>query len=485
MAQAAEPSPSTTTIGAPVARALVFVSSAAVLVLEILAGRLMAPFVGVSLETFTGIIGVILAGIAAGTAVGGRLADRFDAARLIGPALVAGGVLSWWSLWVVLTLGSSVGSGPPAIVVLTALGFLAPAAALSAVSPLVTKLRLASLDDTGTVVGSLSAWGTAGALFGVFATGFVLVAAWPTKPIVLVLGGVLVLLGAAMTFWSSHRVPSGAVAVVVLASLGAGVSSQSPCAFESAYFCGRVIVDEEDDSLRWLVLDDLVHAAVDLDDPAVLPLRYVRLLAAVVDARPPGTLDVAHVGGGGFTLPAHVSRTRPGSANTVFEIDDVLFGVARDELGLVPDERMEVVVGDARLNLADLETDSHDVVVGDAFGGPAVPWHLTTTEFIAEIARVLRPDGVYAMNLIDGGANDFSEWQIRTIAATFAHVAVIVPVDWDGDVANQILIGSNAPILLGDLGPDGVRVADPIDFAGSGRILRDDFAPVDRLITTP
>ena len=106
------------------ARLLVFGSSAAVLVLEILAGRLMAPYVGVSLETFTGIIGVILAGIAAGTVVGGRLADRFDAARLLGPAFVAGGVLAWWSLWVVLTLGSEVGSGPPAIVLLPALGFL-------------------------------------------------------------------------------------------------------------------------------------------------------------------------------------------------------------------------------------------------------------------------------------------------------------------------------------------------------------------------
>lgn len=481
---AGEPTPSVT-LGAGLARTLVFVSSAAVLVLEILAGRLMAPFVGVSLETFTGIIGVILAGIAAGTAVGGRLADRYDAARLLGPAFVGGGVLSWWSLWVVLNLGSSVGSGPPAIVVLTTLGFFAPAAVLSAVSPLVAKLVLRSLDETGTVVGSLSAWGTGGALFGVFVTGFVLVAAWPTKPIVIVLGGTLVVLGIAISLWASRAKPSGALIVVIVASLGAGISSQSPCEFESAYFCGRVVIDEDDPSLRWLVLDDLVHAAVDLDDPTVLPIRYVRLLAATIDARPAGALDVAHIGGGGFTLPAYISATRPGSTNTVFEIDDVLFDVARDELGFEPDEGFEVVVGDARLNLADLDDATLDIVIGDAFGGPAVPWHLTTSEFLAEVARVLRPDGIYAMNLIDGGANDFAEWQVRTIAQHFDHVAVVVPVDWTGDVANQILIGSDVPILLGDLAGDGVRVADPIAFAGDGRHLTDDFAPVDRLMTTP
>ena len=74
------------------AQVLVFATSAAVLVLEILAGRLMAPFVGVSLETFTGIIGTILAGIAIGAAVGGSLADRYDPNKLIGPAMMIGGM---------------------------------------------------------------------------------------------------------------------------------------------------------------------------------------------------------------------------------------------------------------------------------------------------------------------------------------------------------------------------------------------------------
>ncbi|MDP9020228.1 MAG: fused MFS/spermidine synthase, partial [Actinomycetota bacterium] len=63
------------------AAALVFCTSAAVLVLEILAGRLVAPYVGVSIETFTGVIGTVLAGIALGSAAGGRLADRRDPRR--------------------------------------------------------------------------------------------------------------------------------------------------------------------------------------------------------------------------------------------------------------------------------------------------------------------------------------------------------------------------------------------------------------------
>ncbi|CAN5458070.1 hypothetical protein BH18ACT1_BH18ACT1_02670 [soil metagenome] len=84
---------------------LVFCASGAVLVLEILAGRLLAPYVGVSLETYTGVIGTVLAGLAVGAAVGGRLADRRDPRVLLGPALVLGGVLALASLPSVSALG--------------------------------------------------------------------------------------------------------------------------------------------------------------------------------------------------------------------------------------------------------------------------------------------------------------------------------------------------------------------------------------------
>ena len=62
--------------------------------LEILAARLMAPYVGVSLNTYTGIIGTVLAGISAGTWAGGRAADRFEPRFLLGPILIAGGLLA-------------------------------------------------------------------------------------------------------------------------------------------------------------------------------------------------------------------------------------------------------------------------------------------------------------------------------------------------------------------------------------------------------
>src|SRR3712207_7347509 len=111
----------------PLAGALVFVTSAAVLVLEILASRLLAPYVGVSLETYTGIIGVVLAGISLGTWLGGRAADRLDPRTLLGPLLVAGGGLALLIVPLVSLIAAlRPGSGPVSIVLFSLAAFFAP-----------------------------------------------------------------------------------------------------------------------------------------------------------------------------------------------------------------------------------------------------------------------------------------------------------------------------------------------------------------------
>lgn len=483
-------------IGRRAAVLLVFGTSGAVLVLEILAGRLLAPYVGVSLETYTGIIGTILAAIAAGTAVGGRLADRVDPRRLLGPSLIAGGVLAWLSLPALSTLGPGAGEGPAAIVLLTTVAFFLPAAVLSAVSPMVAKLRLDDVAHTGEVVGGLSAAGTAGALVGTFLTGFVLVAAWPTRPIVVAIGALLVLTGLVIWFRHATAMPRPASAVATLAlvvgSAGLAAADPSPCRWETAYFCATIERDLANPSGRVLWLDTLRHSYVDLDDPSHLEFRYVRLFDAVVDAvLPPGPVDALHLGGGGFTFPRHLDASRPGSTNTVLEIDGELVRIAEEHLGLRQSPGLRVRTGDARTALDDVADASVDLVVGDAFGGLSVPWHLTTREVVTELARVLRPDGVYVVNVIDGGAARFARAHAATMAAEMEHLAVVLPAGRSGGrPVNHVLVGSDAP--LGALSAtDAVSAEDgrvlvgddALDWVGEAEILTDDHAPVDQLLT--
>ena len=63
--------------------AIVFISSFCVMVIELIAARILAPYIGVSLYTWTSVIGVILAGIALGNYLGGKIADRYRSPLLL------------------------------------------------------------------------------------------------------------------------------------------------------------------------------------------------------------------------------------------------------------------------------------------------------------------------------------------------------------------------------------------------------------------
>jgi MFS family permease len=480
------------------AGALVFVSSAAVLVLEILAGRLLAPYVGVTLETFTGIIGTVLAGIAIGTWAGGRLADRIEPRRLLGPLLAVGGGLAIAGVPLVRVVGGASdarGHDPLLTVALAMLGFLAPAAVLSAVAPTVVKLQLHDLRTTGTVVGRLSAVGTAGALFGTFITGFVLVSAVPTQAAIVGVGSALVALGVVLwlTLWRREPGVMAAGCVVALFAVSFATEVDDPCHAETTYFCARVEVDPARPSARVLRLDNLRHSYVDLTDPRHLEFRYTRLFADVIDTVTAGegdaALDALHIGGGGFTMPRWLATTRPGSRSIVLELDPGIVELARERLGLVTGPDLDVRVGDARLRLRGVPEGSFDLAVGDAFGGLSVPWHLTTREFVDDVHRRLREGGTYLLNLIDHGRLSFVRAEVATLATVFDSVTVILPPGPVTAGGNVVVAATDAVLdvdrLQQAVAARGERVlsGDALDaFVDGADVLTDDHAPVDQLL---
>ena len=468
-----------------IAAALVFVASGAVLVLEILGIRLLAPYVGLTLETTTAIIGTVLAGIAAGAALGGGLADRVDPRLLIPELLAGGGVLAVATVPLVRALGSALeGGGDEGALVIAFVALLPAATVLSAVTPVVAKVQLRDLASTGSVVGRLSAWATAGGLAGVFLTGFVIVPLAPTDVTVMVLGGLLLALGAVLAVQAGTRSRGTAAAAIVAAVLvGAGTAAAgSPCDVESTYHCAQVIEDEARPGGRTLVLDDLRHSYVDLDDPRHLEFAYTRWIGEVIDAAAPRgePLEGVFLGGGGFTLPRYLTATRPGSRARVLEVDPDLVELARERLGLRTGADLRVRTGDARVTLRDEPGDSADVVVGDAFGGRSIPWHLATVEFAEEIRRVLRPGGVYALNVIDQGRLELLRAETATLREVFAHVALLTAVDAAGAPlgGNAVLVASERPL------PEALASAVDVDrLAGDAEPLRDDHAPADQLLT--
>ncbi|HYN98895.1 MAG TPA: fused MFS/spermidine synthase, partial [Actinomycetota bacterium] len=429
---------------------LVFLTSGAVLMLEILSLRLVAPYLGLTLEMSTGVIGFALGAIALGAWLGGRAADSMPPQRILGPMVLLAGVLVLFVGPAVRFTGEQVrGGDATAVLIMAAVSILAPAALLAAVTPLVVKLRLQALDETGRVVGRLSGVGTLGALVSTFTTGFLLVAELPTSRILLALGGSLIVLGLLLTV--KLRGAPIAYGLLIFAVAGVGASSffPPPCDVETAYHCARVVPDPNRPSGRTLRMDTLFHSYVDLEDPSYLEFSYTRSFAAVIDGAKPGVpVDGLHIGGGGFSIPKYLDFTRPGSDNLVLEIDQGVVDLDVKSLGLKLGDGIEAHVGDGRVALREQADSSRDVVVEDAFGGLAVPWHLTTLETAQEIRRILRPDGIYLVNVIDFAPLLFARAEAATIAEAFPHVALISRPDVlageSGD--NLVMVGSESPL---------------------------------------
>jgi len=176
-----------------------------------------------------------------------------------------------------------------------------------------------------------------------------------------------------------------------------------------------------------LLVDGVPQSYVDLADPTYLAFEYVRRLATVLRLAAPAAvpLTVLHLGGGALTLPRWVAATRPGSSQTVVERDGLLLALVSRSLPWPA--AIEVVVGDAGAFVTAGQEPGYDVIVVDVFEGAAMPASVAGVGFATAAARLLRPDGVLAMNLTDVPPLSYSRIQAATLRAAFGDVALIAP----------------------------------------------------------
>ncbi|MER5199187.1 spermidine synthase [Streptomyces sp. NPDC002755] len=216
------------------------------------------------------------------------------------------------------------------------------------------------------------------------------------------------------------------------------------------------LVPDRDRARAWtLLIDGAPQSHVDLEDPAYLSFEYQRRLGHVIDlVAPPGKpLHVVHLGGGAFTLARYVAATRPRSTQQVVERDAALVRLVRRELPLDPGARIRVRSVDAREGLAKVPDGWADLVLADVFSGARTPAHLTSTEFLDEVRRALKPGGTYAANLADGPPLAHLRGQIATAAARFPELALVAdPTVLRGKrFGNAVLAASDLPLPTAEL----------------------------------
>ena len=504
---------------APVIRAAVtvFTASFCTMVIELAAGRVLAPHVGISLYTWTSIIGVVLAGISAGAWAGGALADRHPGPRTLGWLLLGAGLTSLAIVPVSSLLAGDEGLLETMRIALTLLSrvvllsfllFFLPSFFLGMISPVAVKLAVRDLDSAGRVVGKIYAFSTLGSIVGTFVTGFWLVAAFGTRATLVGTGVVLVAASLILGDLLGRRGRVYAAGVLVAGTVFAAAQTRpqlpprhDPVLHsgigtihfdESQYYTIRVertVREDTGETINALHLDHLVHSYSDPRDPAYLEYDYLRAFNEVIRgvARKRANFRLLFIGGGGYTLPRLVVHEHPYAQVDVIEIDPEVTRTARMFFGLPRNRRIRTVNEDARwwIMRAAGRVEPYDAIFIDAFNDLSVPYHLTTREATLDFARLLRPDGALVANVIDDYARGrFLASYVRTLESVFGKGNAAVAVETREDLLSErstfVVVGSRAmPRVTVMLPKEEVRRY--VD-GRNAIVLHDDYAPVDNML---
>jgi len=503
--------------------ALIFFSSACIMVVELVAGRLVSRHLGSSLYTWTSIIGVVLAGMSVGNMLGGRLADRYAPRRIVGWLFIIASAACLLTLYLNAIFSDEspfTGWHWPARVFSTMLViFILPALALGTISPVTAKMALEHSTTLGRTIGSVYAWGAVGSIVGTFATGFWLIAALGVQGVVLVIVAGLAVVGLLLgprrwvhAVWLLVVLAAGVLfqmrsagAVELAVSLGLRDDmTATEFSRDSNYQLVKVYRKQVTDpllgtrNLRVLALDYLIHGYVDPRDPTYLHYDYERVYRALslelFGKR--RQIRAFFIGGGSYTFPRWVLSRWPGSAVDVAEIDPLVLTANHLALGLRRDTPIRTFLLDARNAVDDLPADRrYDLIYGDAFNDLSVPQHLVTLSFTQTLGRHLAPGGAYLINVIDKfGSGLFLCAVTNTLARVFPHVLIFTSGQYGvtGGRDTFVVVGSRVAVDISNWEaghtsgrPGSALSRDAMDTLRrqcGGRVLTDDDAPVENLL---
>ncbi|HEY2784696.1 MAG TPA: fused MFS/spermidine synthase [Fimbriiglobus sp.] len=487
----------------PRAYLVVFLCSFAAMTLELTAVRLLAQVFGVSLFTWTGAIGVMLAGTAAGNWLGGRAADRSAGPDSLARGLIAAAgstvLVDLLFLLAVRTDFLPAGDVQFRIVGWSFLLFFVPMLLFGTVSPRVIRLVVPDVESAGRLAGRIYAWSTAGAIAGTFATGFRLIAELGMLRTVLA-AALLPLAAVCLVTPVFRRVsllyPLSIIGGAAFAGLMAFTPDVTQITKETNYYAiyvrpAKTETGELVPNQFTLQLDSLVHSRVDLTDPTFLHYKHERvqmdLLQAAAQCSPNPRVLV--IGGGGYTFPRCAKTLLPTCTMDVVEIDPGVTAACYEKLGLDPALGIATFNMDGRQFVTERATESaYDLITLDAVNDLSVPAHLLTLEFDRAVKRLLSPRGIYLLTVIDVPARG-RLWTaaVRTLQEAFPYVVVLSGADnWNPDAQSVLVIyAADTPFVLPKSGRTKVLPQGEIErYLSESRpvVLTDRYAPVDQLM---
>ena len=487
---------------------VVFITGGCVLVVEILATRLLAPYFGNTIYTVSSVISVILAALSLGYYYGGKYADRNPNSQSFYKLIFYAGLLVLFidiftSLFLpILATFFSITAGP---LVMSLAMFFAPSALLGMLSPFAIKLYVKQFPKmgVGTLSGRIFFWSTMGSILGSLLSGFYLVPHFGISKIIVMTGITLVglsLVGLSKSSGLSFRqLLSVLVFVIALnfASSNKLIHPNQVLSYDGTY--ERIAIHDETvdgQKYRYLILDSSLSSGIKLgSDELVFPYSQSTKLTPFIK---PEINSVLLLGGGANSQARLFLRDYLNADVHTVEIEPTLFDLSLDYFELENDPRLTNSIQDGRKYLAD--TDKvFDLIYSDVFGGViSVPVHFTTKEFYQLTKKSLTDNGMFFMHLI-GNLNNtkqtFVGSQIKTFTSVFDNNYVL-QIDNARALSfrHYVLIGVNGEsrpdlgaiiynLSLTDESWNDFSVIKESNLNLSNEIVfTDDYAPVDKLL---
>jgi len=489
--------------------AVVFLTGACVLIIELAATRVLAPYFGNTIYSVSSVISVVLAALSIGYWFGGRLADRFPSKTLFFSIIGLSGLLVLFTQFaqVVFLEGFgyklSLAFGP---LIMSVVLFFIPSFVLGTLSPFAVTLlqKEAKGQGVGTTAGQIFFFSTLGSIAGSLSAGFFLIPFLGVSTILIGVGVFLFLLGIIPIAYFGIERRFTVVVTVLAAGLLLLASSSMPAAMDNVVYARDGVYE------RITILDgtyrgrparflrqDTSHSAamyLDSDELAYDYTKYYVLHRMFV----PEVKRALVIGGGAYSIPKALLAELPDVRVGVSEIEPSLVELSKTYFRLPDDPRLTHYIKDGRRMLHDTP-HQYDVIFSDVYQSMyAIPAHFTTKEFMELARSKLTENGIFIANLIGDlrtNGPSFIWSEVRTMQEVFPQVYLFAVVSPNHtETQNLIAVGSNNPARV-DIKDIGWRassnsiIADIADHYVDIKeidltrypILTDDYAPVDYL----
>jgi spermidine synthase len=472
-------------------------TGAAIMIVEILGAKMLAPYIGTSHFVWTAQIAVTLVALSLGYAAGGWLVDRSPRLRwiyfaIVGAALALGvGVLSVESVaYACLRFKLAVGS-----LLASATLFFVPLALLAMVGPFFARMLTASVESVGSNVGRLTAISTLGSVAGTILIGYLLLPHLPNTMTMFLTAAALVVVAVVyFLVWDRRGAPPAVLGSLLAMGLGflATVSPllSQPSGYREVYrrnsdFGLMQVVDFPAAGRRFYLNDLLTQNTYEPEKRRSASL-FTHLLHGLANIYTPRIEDALCVGMGIGIVPMQFARA--GVRVEVVEINEAVVPIAQRYFDFEPD-RVTLHIGDGRY-FAAAGTNQFDTIILDAFLGESPPGHLMTREALGAMKRRLRPGGTLVMNTFgefQRGRDFFLASLDQTLRAVFQSVRIHASGNGNvffvaADVADlrplRAFDLSGVPPFLHGEAEAAIAGLQTVD-REHGIVLTDDFNPVD------